>query len=187
MKFALSALFLVAPMFAQPLLLKLDPASTQINFTLGDILHTVHGTFHLKDASLKLDPETGVAGGSLVVDATSGDSGSDARDSRMRSNVLETGKFPEITFVPDHVEGMMNLQGPSDVALHGMFTIHGSPHEITMPVHTEVSNGQVKAVAKFPVPYVKWGMKNPSTLFLRVSDTVQIEIDAAGHVGPGQS
>src|SRR5690348_13402203 len=98
LNYALGLILLASPLFSQPLLMKLDPASTQINFTLGDILHTVHGTFHLKDANLKLDPETGLAGGSLVVDAASGDSGSDARDSRMRSNILETGRFPEITF-----------------------------------------------------------------------------------------
>jgi len=34
----------------------------------------------------------------------------------------------------------------------------------------------------FTVPYQKWGMKNPSTLFLKVSDTVEIDLSAAGSV-----
>jgi hypothetical protein len=34
----------------------------------------------------------------------------------------------------------------------------------------------------FVVPYVAWGLKNPSTLFLRVSDKVNIDINAAGRL-----
>jgi hypothetical protein len=30
------------------------------------------------------------------------------------------------------------------------------------------------------VPYTKWGMKNPSTLFLRVNESVEINLTAAG-------
>jgi len=30
------------------------------------------------------------------------------------------------------------------------------------------------------VPYAKWGMKNPSILFLRVGDSVDIQLHAAG-------
>jgi hypothetical protein len=37
----------------------------------------------------------------------------------------------------------------------------------------------------FSVPYVRWGMKNPSTLFLRVGDTVSIDVRAAGRIQPG--
>jgi hypothetical protein len=32
------------------------------------------------------------------------------------------------------------------------------------------------------MPYVKWGMKNPSTLLLRVSDQVEIDVHASGRV-----
>jgi len=36
-------------------------------------------------------------------------------------------------------------------------------------------------VAKFTVPYIRWGLKNPSVLFLHVSDHVDIEIQGVGH------
>jgi hypothetical protein len=34
----------------------------------------------------------------------------------------------------------------------------------------------------FTLPYAKWGVKNPSTLFLRVGDSVEIELVVAGAV-----
>jgi polyisoprenoid-binding protein YceI len=129
------------------------------------VLHTVHGSFLLKRGDIRFDAATGKASGELVVDATSGASGSGARDRNMHKNVLESARYPEIVFRPDRVEGKVTLEGTSHVGLHGMFSIHGAEHEITLP-----------AAIAFAVPYVQWGMKNPSTLFLRVSDKVEISI-----------
>ena len=166
--------------FAQEVRLHLDAASTMVNFTLGDVLHTVHGAFKLKSGEMWIDASNGKAGGQIVVNALSGESGSGARDSRMRKNILESAKYGEITFAPDRVEGKVNLQGDSEVRLHGQFTIHGGTHEMTMNVKSHMEQQKVTATITFPVPYVQWGMKNPSTMFLRVNDTVEIAIQAAG-------
>jgi polyisoprenoid-binding protein YceI len=176
--------FTAVPGFGQSLDLQVDPAKSRVQFTLGATFHTVHGTFRLKTGNLRVDLATGAASGPLIVDATSGESGSDGRDSRMHKNILESDKYPEITFVPDRLIGKVNGQGPSDVQLHGSFNIHGAAHELTVAVHAEITNGQVDATARFAVPYVKWGMKNPSTFVLRVNDTVQIEMHATGRVTP---
>lgn len=151
-------------------------SQAQVAFTLGDVLHTVHGTFALKHAALRFDPESGKASGEIVVDAASGQSGSPARDKRMHANILESEKYPEITFRPDRIEGKLAAEGASDVALHGVFTIHGGPHEMSVPAHVEAAGGRYTATAHFVVPYVKWGMKNPSTFVLRVSDKVDIDV-----------
>ena len=34
----------------------------------------------------------------------------------------------------------------------------------------------------FAIPYVQWGMKNPSTLFLRVNDKVMIDLQVVGRL-----
>jgi len=156
--------------------LEFNPAETKVEFTLGDVLHTVHGTFALKRGNLRFDPATGVVSGELVVDATTGASGSGARDKRMHANVLESTRFPEIVFRPDRVEGTVAPQGPSKVQMHGMFGIHGAEHEIVMPLEVNAKDGVYTATATFAVPYVKWGMKDPSNLILKVKDHVDIVI-----------
>ncbi len=162
----------------QPQVLEFDPARTTVTFTLGSLLHTVHGTFKLTRGVVRFDPDTGAASGQLVIDAASGESGNESRDGRMKKSVLETGKYPEITFVPDRVQGKPAAQGASHVEVHGTFRIHGVDHELTLPVEVRPAPGEIAAQTHFAVPYVDWGMKNPSTLFLRVDKTVEIEIQA---------
>jgi polyisoprenoid-binding protein YceI len=179
MKALLSVLLLSASLAcAAEITVELNPAQTHVNWTLGDVLHTVHGTFRLTRGTIRFDPATGKASGELVVDATSGESGSGARDGRMHKHVLESARFPTITFKPDRVEGTVNQDGDSQVQVHGSFGIHGAEHELTVPAKIHSSNSHMDATIDFAVPFVKWGMKDPSTLFLRVKDTVDIEVQA---------
>ena len=149
--------------------LQLTPAATKIEWTLSDPLHTVHGTFKLKSGMIKFDPETGKASGEVVVDVASGESGSQARDSRMHANVLESAKYPEATFTPDRIDGMK---------VHGTLRIHGADHEITMNAESTPAGEKLQVHLTFEIPYVAWGMKDPSNFLLRVGKTVQVQIDA---------
>jgi len=162
--------------------LEVDPAHASVKFTVGDVLHTVHGTFQVKRGELQLDPSAGKLSGEIVVDAKSGDSGSGMRDRKMHKEVLESERYPEISFRPDRVEGPVASQGKSSVKVHGMFSIHGVDREMTVPADVEMSADHWTATVHFTVPYEKWGMKNPSTLFLRVNDSVEIDLTAAGSV-----
>lgn len=179
---ALLALSLTSPAVAQETVLELDPAQTQVNFTLGDVLHTVHGTFKLKHGTVKFDPASGHAEGLVVVDATSGDSGSHARDHKMHKDILESAEYPEITFTPEKLQGQVLPQGDFKFQILGRFTMHGGGHPLTLVVQAHLAGEQLTADTQFTIPYVSWGLKNPSTLFLRVNDTVDIAIHAAGQI-----
>lgn len=170
----------LAQVHAHEIDLKFVPAKTTVNFTLGDILHTVHGVFDVKQGVVHFDPATNKISGEILVDATSGHSGSDGRDKKMHREVLESASYPDIVFRPDRVEGEVSDMAASTVQVHGMFSIHGAEHEITIPVRVEMSPGQWTATSHFTVPYVKWGMKNPSTFVLRVEQSVEIDIQASG-------
>jgi polyisoprenoid-binding protein YceI len=167
---------------AQNTALQLDPAQTSVKFTLGDVLHTVRGTFQLKHGALQFEPASGKISGEIVVDAKSGESGSSMRDRKMHKEVLDSERYPEIAFHPDKVEGVVANQGKSSVKVHGMFNIHGVDREITVPAEVEISADHWTATVHFTVPYAKWGMKNPSTLFLRVNDSVEIDLVATGNL-----
>ena len=131
---------------------RLDPASTKVEFTLGDVLHTVHGKFKLRSGNIHLDPASGEASGELMVDAASGDSGSHARDRKMHANVLESDRYPDIVFRPDRVIGRVAPEGKSNVEVHGIFVIHGEGHEMTAPVEMTSAHGEYSATAHFAYP-----------------------------------
>jgi polyisoprenoid-binding protein YceI len=161
---------------ASTLSLDLDPAKTGIHFTLHDVLHTVHGTFKLKNGHLAFDPDSGKASGQIVVDVASGASGSDARDHRMHKNILQSERFPEAIFTPDHVDGKLAVDGPSQVDVYGVFNLHGVNHELTLHFQVERSGGAITASTHFTIPYVQWGMKDPSNFLLKVDKTVEMEV-----------
>jgi polyisoprenoid-binding protein YceI len=162
------------------IVLTLDPAQCKVHYTVDSSLHTVHGTFNLKSGSIHFDPSTGKAGGEIVVFATSGESGSDGRDKRMHKEILETAKYPEAIFHPTQVEGKVAASGPSDVKVHGMFSIHGTDHELTALVHAELAGDHWTGTGKFEVPYVTWGIKDPSNFFLKVKHVVNVELEMSG-------
>jgi polyisoprenoid-binding protein YceI len=171
------------PAAAQQLSVNLDPAATQINFTLAATLHTVHGTFKLKSGQLQWDATNGHATGSIVIDATSGNTDNTSRDKNMHAQVLDSAKFPEITFTPSEIKGSLNKGGPSQLTATGTIRVHGQDHDTTLNLTVQpAANGAFQATAQFPIPYVKWGMKDPSTFLLHVGDTVTVEIQAIATV-----
>lgn len=164
------------------LVFSVDSAQSSVHWTLGSSLHTVHGTFALKRGSLQVDPATGKASGEIVVDATSGESGNDGRDKKMHKEVLESGKFGEIVFRPDAITGKLESQGESTVQIHGMLVLHGSEHELTVPAQANLSGNHWTGSAKFSIPFIEWGLKNPSTWLLKVEHSVNIELELKGTI-----
>jgi polyisoprenoid-binding protein YceI len=167
--------------WGQEIVLNADPAHATVQFKLSATLHTVHGSFKLKRGAVRFNPATGKISGEIVVDAASGASGDDGRDRRMHNDILESARYPEISFTPDRVDGTVAPQGASQIQVHGLFRIHGAAHEIVIPVNVRIENGKASVKAAFAIPYVKWGMKNPSSFVLHVGSDVQIdaEIEAA--------
>ena len=165
---------------ASEIVFGIDPAQSKVHWTLGSTLHTVHGTFAFKAGTLRLDTATGKAGGEITVYATSGDSGNDGRDKKMHKEVLESGKYPDVIFRPDRVEGKIAPQGSFTVQVHGLFVLHGAEHELTVPVQAEIAGDHWTGSAKFNVPFIDWGLKNPSNFFLKVNHAVEIELELRG-------
>lgn len=168
------------PVAAQELVLALDPQQCKVHYTVDSTLHTVHGTFNLKGGTVHFDPESGKAGGEIVVYATSGDSGNSSRDAKMHKEVLQSEKYPDALFHPQQIEGKVARTGESEVKLHGVLVLRGQEHEIVVPVHARLTADRWTGTASFAVPYIEWGMKDPSTWLLKVKPVVNIELEMSG-------
>jgi polyisoprenoid-binding protein YceI len=180
---ALSVVILAPALRAQEAVITLDQAATQIDFTLPATLHTVHGTFKLKSGQIHWDLATGRASGAVVIDATSGNTDNTSRDKNMHTDVLESAKFPEITFTPTQIKGAIPKEGTAQIEAAGVIRLHGQDHDATLTLSVQPgSAGTLQATAQLVVPYVKWGLKNPSTFLLHVPDTVSVDIHATAHV-----
>jgi hypothetical protein len=68
------------------------------------------------------------------------------------------------------------------VEVSGKFRLHGQDHDVKLPIDVKADGGKLSMTTHIEIPYVQWGLKNPSNFLLRVSDKVAIEIEATGHV-----
>ncbi len=183
----LCGLLPVALAQAQQKTFTLDPAQTKVNFTVDSTLHTVHGDFRLKRGSIRFDSATGQAGGELVVDAASGESGNSGRDRKMHKDILESPKYSDIVFTPQHIKGTVAAEGKSQVEIEGVLTMHGKSRPVTLPLQVQLQGSAGTADGSFTIKYQEWGLKSPNTFFLHVSDKVEIHVRAVGRMAAGAS
>jgi polyisoprenoid-binding protein YceI len=163
----------------RPIILHFDAAHTRISWTLDDLFHTVHGSFQLKGGLVSFNPAIGAAEGEFLVDLDTGNSGSAARDSRMKSDVLEAQTYPEAIFHPEKISGTLHQGSAQKVTVDGTFTIHGHDHPLRMVVSAQMTDAtHVHLTTRFAVPYAQWGMKDPSTAILRVGKDVSVDVVA---------
>lgn len=182
--FALSLLLLAPLAAAQQQSLALNPAASSVAFALTGTGHEVHGTFRIASGSVRLDPAAHTLAGSIVVTALSGDSGDKGRDKKMHTDVLDADRFAEITFQPQSYSGTLAPSGDSTLQVSGIFTLHGAPHPITVPMQVHIEGSALSATGTFLVPYVQWGLKDPSIFILKVAKQVRIDLHLAGTLQP---
>ncbi len=181
---ALAALVLTVPALGAEQVLNLEAESTRVTFTLEATGHDVAGTLFLHTGRIRFDAESGVASGEVSIDARRADTGHKKRDKTMHNKVLDSGHHPLIVFRPERLEGEIAGEGASEVQLHGTVTLLGADHPLTLPTTVEIAGGEVTARTTFAVPYVEWGLHDPSIIFLRVAKVVDVTIAATGTLGP---
>jgi polyisoprenoid-binding protein YceI len=190
MKTYAKALFFVLPLSlvsvasAQHQTFTINPDSSQVAFSLSGTGHHVQGTFHVKSGSIDFDRSAQTISGSVVVAAGSGESGDKGRDKNMNSTVLDVAQFAEVSFVTRSYQGTIAASGDSTVQVSGVFTLHGTPHDLTVPMQLHIDGANVTAKGHFTVPYVQWGLKDPSVFILKVAKEVGIDLTFVGRLSP---
>jgi polyisoprenoid-binding protein YceI len=167
---------------AQTLTFDLDPKATQITFGFGATLHSVEGTIKVSSGKIQLDVATGKASGEIVVDMASAATGSERRDKKMHEKILETGRYPQAVYHVERVDGELHREGRSELQLHGTLDFHGATHSVALPVVAVAQGDQVTATGMLTIPYVEWGLVDPSFFLLRVEKEVKVEVKAVGKV-----
>lgn len=179
-----TSLFFAHSALAQHQTFNVDPNASQVAFALGGSGHHVNGTFHVQGGAVDFDSTAHTISGSVVVAAGSGNSGEASRDKKMNKEVLDVERYSEITFVPQKFDGAVAPTGDSTIQVSGTFTLHGTPHDMTIPMQIHIDNGAITAKTHFVVPYVKWGLKDPSVFVLKVAKEVDIDLTLTGKVSP---
>lgn len=175
-------LFATSAACAQSETFTANPAASQVDFALAGTGHHVNGTFHVQSGTVTFTPGSPSLSGLIVVAAGSGDSGEASRDKKMNSEVLNSDKYTGISFAPKSYEGTLAASGDSNLQVSGVFTLHGTPHQIVVPMQIHIEGANLTARGQFMVPYVQWGLKDPSIFILKVAKQVNIDLNLKGQV-----
>lgn len=179
----LAALLAASAAVAAPeLSITLDPAQSTVGFTLGATMHTVHGSAHVLQGEVSLEPASGAMDGMVIVDATTTETGNDGRDEKMHDKVLETASYPRIVLHPRRLEGDLPKSGSARVTLVADLELLGQRHAVEIPAEVRRQDDSIEVSASFEIPYVQWGLEDPSVFLLRVEKHVTVQVDAVGSV-----
>jgi polyisoprenoid-binding protein YceI len=174
------ALILAPGALAQHQIFAVNPDASEAKITLQTTHEVVNGAFHLQSGSIEFDRRNPKLSGSVVVLAGSGNTGNDRRDQKMNNDILKVERFATISFEPKTYTGVIAPSGDSTIQVTGNFTLLGAPHPITIPILVHLEGPTATAKAHFVVPYVQWGLKNPSFFIWKADDDVAIDLFLAG-------
>src|SRR4051812_35286240 len=161
---------------------KVDPAASEVHFNLGASDGPVNGTFRATSGEFTLDPSTGAMTGAISVDAGSGDSGNKKRDKKMSNDQMKAQTYAAVTFAPSKFSAKLNDTGDSAGQVDGTFTLIGQPHPLSVPMNVHMENGRFTATGEFTVPFVNWGVKDPSFMMFKVENQVKVQLKLTGTV-----
>ncbi|HUH64031.1 MAG TPA: YceI family protein [Terracidiphilus sp.] len=181
--FAVLAIAVLSPAtFAQHRTFTVNPDGSEVKMTLNTTHEVVNGTFHLQSGSIDFDRGRPEMSGSVVVLAGSGKTGNDSRDKKMKKDILKVDQFTTVSFSPKSYTGTIASSGDSTIQVSGVFTLLGNPHDLTIPIEIHLDGSKAAVKAHFIVPYIQWGLKDPSFLFWKAAHEVAIDLNLVGQV-----
>ena len=121
----------------------------------------------------------------LTIDATSLQSDQDRRDNYIRTQTLETDKFPTIDFVPRRIQGVpspLPVNGQAGFQLTGDLTVHGVTKEVTWKGVATFAKDQVAGRAMTDFTFETFGLPRPQIpLLLSLDDKIALEVEFRMH------
>jgi hypothetical protein len=159
-----------------------NPDASKVKMKLNTTHEVVNGTFHVQSGSVEFDRGATKISGTVVVAAGSGKTGNDSRDKKMNKDILKVDQYTTVSFAPKTYKGTISASGDSTIQVSGVFTLLGTPHDLTVPMQIHIDGSKATAKAQFVVPYVQWGLKNPSFLIWKAENDVAIDLSLVGNI-----
>ena len=176
------AVILAPAALAQHQTFAVNSGASEIKITLNTTHEVVNGTFHIQSGSIEFDRSNSKMSGLVAVLAGSGKTGNDSRDKKMNKDILKVDQYTTVSFAPKTYTGTIAPSGDSTIQVSGVFTLLGNPHDLTIPMQIHLDGSKATAKAQFVVPYVQWGLKNPSFMFWKAENDVAIDLNLVGQV-----
>ena len=108
---------------------------------------------------------TTLTAATLTVDTTSITSDKSQRDNRLRTEGLQTDRYPTATFTltkPVEVPAAALTGTPSDVTLTGDLTLHGVTKSVQIPAKAQLVDGTVSVLGSLTFPLSDYAMVAPN-------------------------
>jgi polyisoprenoid-binding protein YceI len=167
---------------AQKQTLTADANASKVAMTLKTNHDIVNGTFHLQSGTIDFDRSSPALSGSVVVSTVGGDTGNGSRDKKMSKDVLMVDKYATVSFAPKSYTGTIAPTGDSSIQVTGIFTLIGQPHEVTIPMQIHIDGAACTAKAHLIIPYVQWGLKDPSFMMWKAEKEATVDLTLVGKI-----
>jgi len=159
-----------------------NPDASEVKMKLNTTHEVVNGTFHVQSGSINFDRTHLSISGIVIVAAGSGKTGNGSRDKRMNKEILKVEQFATVSFEPKAYIGTIAASDDSTIQVSGVFTLLGTAHDLTIPMQIHIDGSRATAKAQFVVPYVQWGVKNPSFFIWKAQNDVAIDLILIGDI-----
>lgn len=142
----------------------------------------INGTGTAPEGNLAIDSSDKASSikGNFEFDLNSLNTGIEMRDSHMKENYLETGKFPQSKLVIDPVqfnENILKATAPKSSEFKGKLFLHGEERPVVGSTEVVNKNDQVKILAKFKVKSSDFKIEIPSFAGISMADEVDVEVE----------
>ncbi len=183
-RFAASALALLFAQtaYAQHQSFAVNPDTSEVRITLKTNHEIVNGTFHVQSGSIDFSQSAPGMAGSVIVGAASGKTGNDSRDRKMDKDILKVDQYTTVTFAPKSRTGTIAPAGDSTIQVSGVFTLLGTPHDMTIPMQVHIEGSRATVKSHFVIPYVQWGLRNPGFMIWKAENDVDIDLNLVGRL-----
>ena len=125
-----------------------------------------------------------VRANSLVVTDKVSDSDRKTIEQTMRDQVLEVGKFPEISFRSTKIEAVKKSDTDYEAKIWGEMTLHGVTHSMMINASLTFGNKTLRARGQFTLKMTDYGINPPSVAggTIKVKDGLKFDFNIFSHL-----